>query len=83
MKLIWRAFCLSLCLLIARTALAQEESLFVVGSTSFSKLIEETASVFKETTGISLLSRPTGSSKGVVAIGESVSDVGVISRYMT
>lgn len=59
------------------------EPLFVVGSTTVSKLVEASAPAFLEKHEVQLLSRPTGSKKGVVAIGEGVSDIGLISRYMT
>ncbi|WP_448211112.1 substrate-binding domain-containing protein [Colwellia sp. MEBiC06753] len=58
-------------------------SLFIVGSTSVAKLVEVTQAAFYQQTRINILLRPIGSQKGVVAIGEGVSDIGIISRYLT
>lgn len=61
----------------------KDKNLFIVGSTSVAKLIDITAEPFYKKTGIQLIMRPLGSDKGVVSIAESVSDVGVISRFLT
>lgn len=61
----------------------KDKNLFIVGSTSVAKLIDITAEPFYEKTGIQLIMRPLGSDKGVVSIAENVSDIGVISRYLT
>jgi len=61
----------------------KDKNLFIVGSTSVAKLIDVTAVPFYEKTGIQLIMRPLGSDKGVVSIAENVSDIGVISRFLT
>lgn len=60
-----------------------QPTLFVVGSSSLSKVIDSTRKTYFERTGINILVRPIGSDKGVVAIAEDVSDIGIISRYLT
>ena len=64
-------------------ATEKKEPLFVVGSTTVSKLIEASAALYQTNHDTQIISRPTGSGKGVIAIGEGVSDIGLISRYLT
>ncbi|MFD2165915.1 substrate-binding domain-containing protein [Thalassotalea euphylliae] len=82
------AFCMLLVTLLFSTQsvgryVDDEDPLFVVGSTSVSKLVEVIKEPFYKQTGINILIRPIGSEKGVVSIGEDVSDIGIISRYLT
>ncbi|NMP33212.1 hypothetical protein HII17_16790 [Thalassotalea sp. M1531] len=79
-------YALLLILLVHTPAIANEKennTLFIVGSTSIGKLVEVTQAPFLAQSGIKLLVRPIGSDKGVVSIAEGVSDLGIVSRYLT
>lgn len=75
---------LVLCLsFLAKSHYSDQPTLFVVGSSSISKVIDSTRKIYFEKTGINILVRPIGSDKGVISIAEDVSDIGIISRYLT
>lgn len=73
------------CLFMSNPLSAEEspQPLFVAGSTSVSKLIEATSEPFSQRFGNEIYSRPLGSTKGVIAISNGVSEIGLISRYLT
>lgn len=83
MKMLLAAICLLLLTFQANGHFNDDKSLFIVGSTSMAKLIDLTRKPFFDKTGINILIRPIGSEKGVVSIAEGLSDIGIISRYMT
>lgn len=60
-----------------------EKTLFIVGSTSVAKLIEITENEFQKQTGIRILMRALGSDKGTISQAKGLSDLAVISRYLT
>ena len=60
-----------------------ENTIFVVGSTSLAKFIDITKPAFNSTHNNNILVRPIGSNKGIVSIAEGVSDLGIISRFLT
>ncbi|GHF95733.1 substrate-binding domain-containing protein [Thalassotalea marina] len=62
---------------------ATEKSIFVVGSTSAGQLFDSLEQSFYNKTGYKLIVRAIGSNKGVIAVAEGVSDVGIISRFLT
>lgn len=68
---------------IANGQTAPEKTLFIVGSTSAAKLFDKIDQPFYQQTGYRLIIRAIGSDKGVIASAEQVSDVGIISRYLT
>jgi len=60
-----------------------DNTLFVVGSTSVAKLIDITKEEFQKFHPEKILVRPIGSDKGIISIGEGVSNIGIISRFLT
>lgn len=60
-----------------------KQSLFIVGSTSVGNLIDSISKPYFEQSGYQLVMRSIGSNKGLVSVAEGVSDVGVISRFLT
>lgn len=67
----------------AYSATDPDKTLFVVGSTSAGRLFDIIEQPFYQKTGYKLIVRAIGSDKGVVSVAEQVSDVGIISRYLT
>ena len=59
-----------------------KDNLYFVGSTTVSPVIEATEQAFFEKTGITILVRGLGSSKGVKAAIEQTADVGMASRAL-
>ena len=59
------------------------EHLFIVGSTTAANALKEINEEFYLTTGVQVIIRPIGSSKGVISVAEEVSDIGIVSRYLT
>lgn len=58
------------------------EQIFIVGSTTTANALKEINDEFYLTTGVQVVIRPIGSSKGVISVAESVSDIGIVSRYL-
>lgn len=67
----------------ARSYIEADQSLFVVGSTTVSEVIDLLSKAYFEQTGRQLLVRPIGSDKGIISVVENVSDIGIISRFLT
>ncbi|WP_440874210.1 substrate-binding domain-containing protein [Thalassotalea sp. PLHSN55] len=63
--------------------LLEDDTIFIVGSTSMAKLIDITSPHFYQQKQTKVVVRPIGSDKGVVAVAEGVSNLGIISRYLT
>jgi phosphate transport system substrate-binding protein len=60
-----------------------ENTLFIEGSSSVAKLIEISEDIFYEKTGVRILIRALGSDKGIISQAKDLSDIAVISRFLT
>ncbi len=60
-----------------------DNTLFIVGSTSVAQLIEVTEEPFYQQDNIKVIVRPIGSDKGIISVAEGVSNIAVISRFLT
>lgn len=60
-----------------------DETLFIVGSTTGAQLIKKISAEFSKQQNVYVTVRPIGSEKGIISIAEKVSDMGVISRFLT
>ena len=79
---IWPLLASALLILTIAVRAEDDNALHLVGSTTVSDLVAATADSFRRKTGITLIIRPIGSSKGLLAVAEDVADIGMISRYM-
>lgn len=68
---------------LSKAHFQESKTLFVVGSTSVANLIDVVSEEFYQQTGFQVLMRSIGSDKGIVSIAEKVSDIGVISRFLS
>lgn len=66
-----------------KTRAMDDTQLFIVGSTSMAQVLEVVKHQFHQDKGIKILVRPIGSDKGVVSIAEGLSDIGIVSRFLT
>lgn len=82
-KIVLALLLLSFMSTLSRAHYQESKTLFVVGSTSVANLIDVISEAFYQQTGYQVLMRSIGSDKGVISIAENVSDIGVISRFLT
>ncbi len=78
-----RYFLVGVCAVMSMLVAAQEQSLFIGGSTTVSRLVETTQEPFYAQSEIRIQVRSMGTTKGIKAVSGGIVDIGLASRFLT